>query len=62
MNRRFYSDHESDEHSEGRSAIFRRVVAVIGDPGAGISDVGLQLQGQRVSTRRTKMKLLINVS
>jgi hypothetical protein len=34
----------------------------IGDPSAGISDAGLQLQGQRVSTRRTKVKLLINVS
>jgi len=40
MNRRFYSDHESDEHSEGRSAIFRRVVAVIGDPGTGIIEAG----------------------
>ena len=29
---------------------------------AGISDAGLQLQDQRVSTRRTEVKLLINVS
>ena len=48
--------------SQRRPTIFRGVVAGSVNPGAGISDAGLQLQGQRVSTRRTKMKLLINVS
>jgi len=41
---------------------FPRRRSRIGDPGAGISDAGLQLQDQRVSTRRTEVKLLINVS
>jgi len=45
-----------------RPPIFRGVVAGSVNPGAGISDAGLQLQDQRVSTRRTEVKLLINVS